>query len=545
MKYLNKKQEMNKILYKITGAIVLFGLMLSSCTKGFEKMNTDPNNIPIAKPGQLLTPAVVGILSNNLLRNRNFNNELMQVTVEPSDAEGRVFRYDIRSNVGDGLYNGWYNELTNIKDIYKLSSDTSLLTYNRYYMGISLILQAWVHSLLTDTFGDVPYFQSNKGKDSLNFEPAFDPQKDIYLDIFNKLEQANTLLAATPRNNLEVLDPATDPVYGLGRSSTPTSDQLRLLWRKFGNSLYLRLLLRLSGKAEVSSQVIAKIKEIVDVNASGYPIIVNNNETARVKWTGAILTSEPLTSPLGSVRPTDYDGPGLASFFIDNLVNWNDPRIDIPTYGFSGVNRWGIAPSAGRYFGITSGYAPGTNPITGSYFLSNTAAQSLQKDSATGIMMNYAEVQFILAEAAAKGWISTGSAGTYYENGALASITYWLPDWTTKINPATQAPGNIKTFLSAADIDWQESLPLEDKMERIHLQKYYALFLVDMQQWFEYRRTGHPNLPKGAGLVNGGAMPSRLTYPVYIQSTNPSNYRIAVNRQGPDLISTPVWWQKP
>ncbi len=526
---------MKKIIYKISGVFIMFSLALSSCTKGFEEMNTDPNNIPIARPGQLLTPAVVGVLATNLTRNRNFNNELMQVTVDPSDAEGRVFRYDIRANVGDGMYNGWYNELTNIKDIYKLSSDTTLLTYNRYYMGVSLILQVWVHSLLTDTFGDVPYFQANKGKDSLIFEPSFDPQKAIYLDMFDKLEEANTLLSATPRNALEIIEPAFDPVYAGDRAK----------WRKFGNSLYLRLLLRVSGKAEVSAQAIAKIQEIVDTKASSYPKIEGNEETARVKWTGGILTSEPLTSPLGIVRPTDFDGPGVASFFIDNLVAWNDPRIDIPTYGSSGINRWGIAPSGGRYFGIPSGYAAGGAPPIGSYFLANGSARSLQKDSATGILMNFAEVQFILAEAAAKGWISTGTPETYYENGALASITYWIPDWTTMVNPGTSLPNDIKTFLTAADIEWEESLPLERKMERIHLQKYYALFLVDLQQWFEYRRTGHPDLPKGPGLANGGVIPARLNYPVYVQSTNPTNYRIAVDRQGPDVISTPVWWQKP
>jgi hypothetical protein len=305
--------------------------------------------------------------------------------------------------------------------------------------------------------------------------------------------------------------------------------------------LYLRLLLRVSGKAEVSSLVLEKIKEIVDTKVSTYPIIASNAESAVVKWTG----SAPYISPLGTVRPTDYDGPGLASFFIDNLVNWNDPRIDIPAYGVSGVNRWGIAPNAGRYFGLPGGYAPGTNPTRGSYFYSNTSAQSLQKDPMTGILMNFAEVQFILAEAAVKGLISTGTAESYYNNGALAGITYWLPDWTTKINPATGEPGNIITYLAAADIEWEESLSLNDKMARIHLQKYYALFLVDLQQWFEYRRTGHPNLPKGAGLANGGVMPARLPYPVYIQSTNPTNYKLVVASQGPDVITTPVWWQKP
>ena len=82
-------------------------------------------------------------------------------------------------------------------------------------------------------------------------------------------------------------------------------------------------------------------------------------------------------------------------------------------------------------------------------------------------------------------------------------------------------------------------------MEQIHLQKYYALFLVDLQQWFEYRRTGHPILPQGPGLQNNGEMPSRMTYPVYVQSTNPTNYQLAVAAQGPDAINTKVWWQKP
>jgi hypothetical protein len=522
---------MKNIIYKITAVLIMFSIMLTSCTKGFEKMNTDPNNISVAKPGQLLAPAIVNVLANNLIRNRNFTNELMQVSIEPSDAEGRIFRYDIRSNVGDGLYNGWYSELTNIKDVYKLSSDSTKATYNRYYMGVSLILQVWVHSLITDTFGDVPYFQSNKGRDSLNFTPAFDPQKDIYLDMFNKLEQANILLAAIPRNSTEIIDPVSDPVYHGDRTK----------WRKFGNSLYLRLLLRLSGKAEVASTVISKIKDIVDLRSSDYPIMANNAESAVVKWTG----TAPYTSPLGVIRPTDYDGPGLVSFFIDNLVNWNDPRIDATgTYVPGTINRWGIAPNGGRYFGLPGGYAPGTNPVMGSWFYSNTSARSLQSDSSTGILMNFAEEQLILAEAAVKGWIS-GSATSYYNSGALNSITYWLPNWPTVINSQTGLPNDIVTYLNAADMQLSDTLSLDEKMERIHLQKYYALFLVDLQQWFEYRRTGHPHLPTGAGLVNGGVMPARLVYPVYLQSTNPTNYAIAVQRQGPDVISTQVWWQKP
>lgn len=98
---------MKKIHYSICLFAVMTSMIFSSCTKDFQEMNTDPNDIITVLPQQLLAPALVNTLSYNMLRNRNFNNELMQVTVNPSDAEGQVFRYDYRSNWSDYLYNGW------------------------------------------------------------------------------------------------------------------------------------------------------------------------------------------------------------------------------------------------------------------------------------------------------------------------------------------------------------------------------------------------------------------------------------------------------
>ncbi len=514
---------MKKAFYKKSAILLaVFGIMLSSCTKDFQEINTDPNNIPDALPQQLLAPALVSTLTYNMIRNRNFNNELMQITVDISDAEGKVFRYDYRSNWSDYLYNGWYSELTNFKDIYKIASDTASTNYNKSYMGISLICQSWVYSLLTDTYGDVPYFESNKARkeDGGIEEPAFDKQKDIYLDIFKQLEQANILLGS--RTSIAA---SSDPVYGGNIAK----------WQKFGNSLYLRLLLRLSGKAEVASDVIAKFKQIVD-DPSTYPIMTTNDESAILKWTGV----SPYTSPLLTVREQDFRAPAIASFFIDNLVNWNDPRIDL-AYGTGAptiTNRWAIAAYQGAFQGVPSGYSPGNNPIKKSYFYSvtnnNNTGPTLMSEPLAGMIMNYAELKFILAEAAVKGWIS-GDAETYYNDGVKNSITLWLPNWSVPVT----------TYLQNADMQWIPSATLDEKMERIHLQKYYALFLNDLQQWFEYRRTGHPNLPQGSGLRNNGVMPARMTYPVYVQSTNPTNYKAAVAEQGPDVISTEVWWQKP
>src|SRR5262245_626145 len=136
---------MKKTIYSFSLTIATFCILLTSCTKDFEEINTDPNSTSTALPQQLLAPALVNTLTYNMLRNRNFNNELMQVTVDQSDAEGKVFRYDYRPSTSDYLYNGWYTQLTNFKDIYKLASQP--INFNKSYMGISLICQSWIYSL--------------------------------------------------------------------------------------------------------------------------------------------------------------------------------------------------------------------------------------------------------------------------------------------------------------------------------------------------------------------------------------------------------------
>lgn len=508
--------------------LLTIGVALSSCQKDFVEINTDPIGVGSVKAEKLLAPALTNVLNANLVRNRTFNNELMQVTVDITDEEGKIFRYDVRRSWADYNWNNWYVELTNLKDIYTIAGRPEDL--NKSYQGISRIAEAWVMQLLTDTYGDVPYTEAHQGKTGL-YEPAFDKQKDIYLSLLNKLEEANTLLTAG-----DAIVPSSDPVYQGDVSK----------WRRFGNSLYLRLLLRIAAKSDVSTQVIAKIKEIVDTNPTKYPIMLNNTHTARILWNGTNSSTAVYSSPfMINVRATDFRGPGITDFFMGNLSAWADPRIN-PVYGKSNVSRWGIAAGPGGYIGVPSGYQQGSGVAKQSYFYAEPAAITLQTDAATGIIMNVAEVDFILAEAAAKGWIN-GTGEDYYYKGIADAINYWLPTLYPNGNDAT-----VRKFALDGDFDWDSSFPLENKtpgtqskLQLIHLQKYYALFLVDFQQWFEYRRTGHPFLPKGLGLRNGGVMPARLFYPVLTQSTNPTSYKNAVAAQGADEINTLVWWQKP
>lgn len=506
----------------------VLGLSNFSCTKDFTEVNIDPIGKRSSEAHQLLAPALVNILGTNMSRNWNFNNQLMQVTVEISDSEGKVFRYDVRRTWADYTWNNWYINLTDLKDIYTIASQPESL--NKSYQGISLIAQTWVSSLLTDTYGDVPYSEANTGKDG-NMQPAFDKQQDIYADMFKKLEEANQLLKEGT-----AIVATSDPVYGGDVSK----------WRRFGNSLYLRLLLRASGKAEVASTVIAKIKEIVDTNPGEYPIILDNTQTAKILWNGTNSSTALYSSPYMNIRAVDFRNMPICDFFLGKLVAWEDPRVE-PTLGTAGVPRFGIDKGADGYVGVPSGYSPGSGVTIQAHFNSDTENRlTLQTDRNTGIIMNSAEVSFILAEAAAKGWIS-GSVESYYLKGMADAIIYWMPTYIT-------GPTDAKfiKYITDANLKWDDTLPLDgttlgskSQMEMIHIQKYYAMFLVDFQQWFEYRRTGHPILPTGPGLANGGRMPARLNYPLVTQSTNPTSYKKAVAVQGPDDINTLVWWQKP
>ncbi|MFD2598090.1 SusD/RagB family nutrient-binding outer membrane lipoprotein [Sphingobacterium corticis] len=466
----------------------------TSCNKDFQEINTNPNTSPRVRPSSLLAPALTKVVTYNMSRSQRITNELMQVTVNMGDGDGRIFRYEVRATEADYMWNNLYVQLRNFRDIYEFAEELN----QQQYMAVAQICEAWIFSILTDIYGDIPYTEALQGKNLNHVLPVFDKQQDIYPALFANLEEANTLLSALGTN--ASLSKESDPLFG---------GELRK-WRQFGNSLYLRLALRLAHKPELnSSQIITKI---IDVEPLRYPIMNGNDDSAILRWTG----SAPYVSPFATWRPADWYFPKLTNFFIDNLSERSDPRLAV----------WAAAVN-GDYFGIPSGYPVGQPPVAGSALNTNLMSEAL-----LGNIMNYAELQFILAEAALKGWISAQSPQAYYERGAISAISLW----------GLEAP----SFYLTSDLNvWKDSYTTEQKMEMIHILKYYSLFFTDMQSWFEFRRTGYPKLPIRSGHLNDGRMPSRLNYPVYVQSANRENYQQAVQEQGPDNINTLVWWQKP
>ena len=479
---------MKSISLKISFCVSVAMLLLTGCTKDFKEMNTNPNGLAAAKPESFLEPALYDVVQRNQTRALRLGNELMQIHVTVINSD-EIHRYIIRPSESDYMWNNWYLQLTNFKDMYERAEFLNQTSY----MGIARIMQAWVYSLITDTYGNVPFSEANQGREK-NFQPKFDDQKDIYAGIFEMLEEANELLAAGQALTL----PARDPLYG--------GDVAR--WRKFGNSLYLRLLLRVSGRTDLNAA--EKIREIVETSAASYPKIASNAESAVLKFT----TTPPFVSAFNTYRDYDFNGDnGLTQFFINTLNLWDDPRRA----------SWANTVGVSNYEGIPSGYAPGNQPDRLS-----TYKVSLKNEPLMGNILNYAELQFMLAEAALKGYTS-GNPKTLYENGVNNAITFW----------AQTVPAG---HLTKPGIEWIDAETTEQKLEKIITQKYFTLFFTDFQSWFEHRRTGYPVLPKGPGLQNGGEMPARLYYPTSVQSLNRANYQAAVTAMGGDELNIKVWW---
>lgn len=482
--------------------IVTLALMLSvvsfSCTDDFEAINTDPNRIETISPGTLLNPILYSVASFNTSRSDDFTFNIMQVALPFPSTSGGVHRYDISENAGNSTWNTYYRWLTNVKEMLA----ASVAAEDKNYEAIALTLNAWIYANLTDCFGDVPMDEAARGDERI-FYPAFNTQEEIYTKILEDLAYANTLFDSS-----KPLIFGNDILYSSSASDLTGGNNIKR-WRKFCNSLRLRLLLRVSGKAEMDAHT--KLATMINDPAT-YPVFESNADAAVLKVSGV----EPNVSPWG--RAIDFTTFRSASeFFIDNLNSFDDPRR--PVFNTQARSKDGSTTIG--YKGIPSAYVGSDSQFD---FLPSNHNIALVTAPMVCVIMTYAEVEFIKSELALKGVIAS-DAQTHYETGVKAAIEQWGAEM-----PATY----FDTPAAAYD----------GTLERIMLQKYFALYFNDYQQWFEYRRTGFPVLPTTESMLNDKKMPVRFRYPVVVQTSNATNYATAVATMGGDDINTKVWWEK-
>ncbi|KPM48976.1 SusD/RagB family nutrient-binding outer membrane lipoprotein [Jiulongibacter sediminis] len=470
-------------------------LSSNSCTEDFGQMNTDPNN-PTTIGSQYLLPYA---MENSIDRYWGGTTRFERLNLDGAMLWIQYLARNIYSNEGDsyGITPAFYNNtweslyndgLTNFERIIVLTGPEGV-NPNSNYEGVALVMKTWVYSLLTDMYGAVPYSEAVSGSASEPvYTPSYDSMESIYAGMLADLKTAN--------EKLTVGGPviAGDIVYN--------GDILK--WKKFANSLRLRLANRQAAKKPAESKAI--MAEILGSPAT-YPIFTSNADNATLAHTGTRPSNNSWNEVMVFGGRTDWS---MSKTFVDLLSSTGDTRLEAIA---TDVN--------GTYSGIPNGLP---DAIATTYLSSASIMQDRFRDAgAPSILMTYSELNFILAEAAVDGDIS-GDAAAYMEEGIKASYDYY----------GMAVPDGFVEGLGGAT------------KETVMTQKWIALFGQGVEAWTEYRRTGFPNFPPAdprAIFENDGIIPTRLPYPTTEYSLNKASLDAGVSLNGgPDNMKTKLWW---
>jgi hypothetical protein len=473
----------------LTAIMIGLTAFVVSCTKDFEQINTDPNN-PVEAPS-------INILTN-VIRNYNQNNSNAWGDMnEPSSWANHLgkiqyideARYQFRGGVVNARWSVAYN---NINDLEKIIARESGEGGNPNYRAMAMTLRAWIYQQTTDRFGDIPYSEAAMGDQGIT-NPAYDTQESIYNDLLAQLKEANDLYTAAPAYNIGT----SDVLFGGSMMG----------WKKFANSLRLRVATRMSNVAPNVART--HIEEILGAPAT-YPIMESNEDNAYLDWEPTGNYRDPW-----NVDSDNRDDHGVAKTLIDYLIDFNDPRL--PVYAQP-------ASSDGEYRGVVSGALDGTFALAD---ISRIGV--IFRDVPNGFtpIMRYAEVEFMIAEAALKGWNTGGvTAQQAYEAGVEASLDeYDL--------------GGFDDYIQEPGVAWTGD------MDQIHLQKWLALFKNGNEAWAENRRTDVPLLEHAPGspyLGQHNRPPFRYPYPVDEINLNSANINPKLQGIVNHMWGNQMWW---
>lgn len=477
-------------------------LTLSGCTSGFDRINHN-NNEPAygqINPMNMLPSLLQSVGDDMLYRTWYLNGELVQYTVSGTSNQS-FHRYVIPNTAQASTWNNFCRNAANADEMRRLAIDQE----NANAEAIALVLRALMLSNVTDCYGDIPFSEAfGLINGSANPKPKFDPQKDVYEALLSDLERANSLWAPA-----EKIDATKDLLYG--------GDIAK--WQKFGNSLYLRLLMRLSNRDNVM-EVGNKIRQIV-MNPDRYPVFASNDDNATFYYNDV----EPFANYFGPTASSSFTGSRRACATIIDMMQYSgDPRISC--YFTQGAERWK---------GEESGMPVQETELDG---IARLNRSNLADYSSPYSIMKYDEVLFICSEAAFRGWLDGGNiaAGNYYKAAIEASVRFWA---------SIDRSGLVVTDHTMNN--FMMKVPYDNTLEQILNQKYVALFFVGYEAWHEYRRTGFPKLVIGTATSNDHILPTRFVYPDNTSNVNVDNYRDQVLRLrqvyfGGDDMKTPVWW---
>ncbi|WP_342083858.1 SusD/RagB family nutrient-binding outer membrane lipoprotein [Dyadobacter sp. OTU695] len=466
--------------------IAVAGLLFTACQDQLEETNTNPNEAIKAQPEYLLANAIKSNADLILGSDASMETSTLFIQhwakIQYTDPDKYTVSIANVQNVWTNLYS---QGLTDFATIIKIGEETG----NTNYQAVGLILKSWSFQLLTDLYGNIPYSQALKLEETL--APKYDSQKDVYLGLLNDLKKATDLI------NVSGAPIGGDLVYNGNLTK----------WKKFANSLRLRIALRIADKEPDAAKAV-----VAELARDKTALIASNDEIAQL-----IYLASPNQNPVSRDRET-RDDYRVSKSIIDKLQELKDPRLAVF------ANKTVDATPTG-YIGVTNGL-PADSAAKLGFTKTSKLGDYFTAPASPAVFVSYAEVLFNLAEAAQRGFISENAADLY-----KAAVTASLQQF--KVGNA-----EIAAYLARPLVAYQAA----NYKKSIGEQKWLALFSQGLEAFAEWRRLDYPQLkPAYAGVLNG-KLPVRLTYPTGEQALNAANYKAAVAAQGEDRLTTKLWF---
>jgi len=514
-------------------SLLTIGLFLStSCTKNFDKLNTDPTAFSASNfdPNYLLTTAQLNYTGSQDFSYDTWRADLIYCSdmIQGTATSIGYWAGDKYLSNPDYLAAYWQSDngadgayAEQVKPIVDMVTTTTGVAAQNNLHQIGRIMKALIFERITDLYGDVPYSQAGEGYYGKILFPVYDKQQSIYMNLISELQDATSKL--NPSGDI----PTGDAIYHGNIAE----------WQKFGNTLLLRVAMRLSKVDPATAKTVV-------ASVVGKTFTSNSDDAFLLHdATGGRPTINRVSQVLQGGPENQY--VKWSQTFINLLKGSTDPRLAVisvtnSTIGLPGgdatpadqkgqPNGYDLSGTPG----LTLGSAPGFTTL-GDYSCPSNFLCGL---SSPTFILTYGESELLLADAAERFGIG-GSAATHYGNGVEAAITYLAEyDPGAAVTPAA----------AAAYVAANPYTPGTAGLNQINTQ-YWELTNTMMdfyESWSNWRRTGYPVLVPVVypGNATNGTIPRRFPYPLVEAANNPTNYTAAHNAvPGGDTMVGRVWW---
>ena len=405
------------------------------------------------------------------------------------------------------------------------------------YTGLYYFMKGWYFWRATMDTGDIPY------SEALNIEeyvyPKYDEQKDVFKGILSDLALAEEHFSKATK----AFD--GDPFYN--------GDPLK--WRKATNVLRLKVLMSLQKRADDTPEL--NIKEQFAQIVNGGVLFSGNDDNLQVVYSDL----ETNRNPYHKEYTRSIETFAATNMIVDPMKEYKDKRLFYylapaqaltdPTYLPEGETL--LQPSdwdAYRSVDVAGKYDIEMAKISARMHSRPNDVYRLSYTGVPSIRLGYADMNFLLAEAAERGWIQ-GSAKQYYDEGVRASFDFVRTTVPSQYNNGVEiTDADIDMYLHGEKTAYNEAGTITDRLHQIWMQTYLAgYFHMSYDAYYDFRRTGYPAFPINPDTnlnTQNDKIPMRWLYPDSENNYNREQLKIALQRQwnGVDDVNNIMWLLK-